>query len=159
MIHHERTLEIDARPEAIWSVLSRFMNIDEFAPQVKSVDALTRGQNGVRSKRRCHFENGTSLVEEVTDWQINRGYRVQLSDMSAMPLTEAHAAIAIEPLANNRSRVVWSMDFQMKYGPLGWLLEQMLLKPMIGRVLDRNLKALAEKVQSDHIPYLQFAYY
>nr|WP_321249697.1 SRPBCC family protein [uncultured Ruegeria sp.] len=159
MIHHERTLEIDARPEAIWSVLSRFMNIDEFAPQVKSVDALTRGQNGVGSKRRCHFENGTSLVEEVTDWQVNRGYRVQLSDMSAMPLTEAHAAIAIEPLANNRSRVVWSMDFQMKYGPLGWLLGQMLLKPMIGRVLDRNLKALAEKVQSDHIPYLQFAYY
>ena len=36
MIHQERTLEIDARPEANRVVLSRFMSTDEFPPQVKS---------------------------------------------------------------------------------------------------------------------------
>ncbi|MCG7520075.1 SRPBCC family protein [Ruegeria sp. Ofav3-42] len=159
MIHHERTLEIDARPEAVWAILSRFMQIDEFAPQVTSVDALTTGEIGVGSKRRCHFENGTSLVEEVTDWQVNKGYRVRLSEMSAMPLTEAHAAITIKPQANSRSRVIWSMDFQMKYGLVGWLMGQTILKAMMGRVLDGNLKALADKAQADEIPHMQFAYY
>ncbi|SMO56174.1 SRPBCC family protein [Ruegeria faecimaris] len=159
MIHHERSLDIDTRPEDIWAILSRFMHIDDFAPQVTSVDALTQGADGVGSKRRCHFENGTSLVEEVTDWQINRGYRVRLSEMSALPLTQAHAAIAVEPLANNQSRVVWSMDYQMKFGPLGWLMGQTVLKAMMGRVLGDNLKALEEKVRSDQIPDHRFAYY
>ncbi|WP_170563157.1 SRPBCC family protein [Ruegeria atlantica] len=159
MIHYEKSLKIDAQPEALWVILSRFMHIDEFAPQVTSVDALTTGSNGVGSKRRCHFENGTSLVEEVTDWQANKGYRVRLSEMPAMPLTEAHAAITIEPLANGNSRVIWSMDYQMKYGPLGWLLGQTMLKMVMGRVLDGNLKALDDKVQSVEIPDAQYAYY
>ncbi len=159
MIHHRKRLEIDARPESLWAILSRFMQIDEFAPQVASVDALTTGPDGVGSKRRCHFENGTSLVEEVIDWQVNKGYRVRLSEMPAMPLTQAHASITIEPLANGHSRVVWIMDYRMKYGPLGWLMGQTLMKAMMGRVLGSNLKALADKAQSVQIPDAQYAYY
>ncbi|WP_299663048.1 SRPBCC family protein [uncultured Ruegeria sp.] len=149
MIHHEKYLDINARPEDIWAVLGRFMHIDEFAPQVTSVDALTSGADGVGSKRRCHFENRTSLVEEVTSWDANQGYSVRLSDMAAMPMHEANATVAISPLADNRSHVTWSMDYRMKYGPFGWLMGQTLLKMMMGRVLAENLSALAAKVQSN----------
>lgn len=159
MIHHERTLEINATPEAIWAILSRFMQIDEIAPQIAHVEALTHGANGIGSKRRCYFENGTSLVEEVTEWDPNRGYSVRLSEMSAMPLTEAHAAIALEPLAGAGTRVIWSMDYAVKYGPLGWFLGQTLMKMMMSKVLDGNLKALADKVSSDQIPDALPAYY
>ncbi|WP_050604243.1 SRPBCC family protein [Ruegeria sp. 6PALISEP08] len=159
MIHHERSLEIDANPERIWAILSRFIQIDEIAPQIAQVEALTYGATGIGSRRRCYFENGTSLVEEVTKWDPNRGYTVRLSEMSAMPLIEAHAAIAIEPLAQTRTRVTWSMDYTVKYGPLGWLMGQSLMKMMMSRVLDGNLKALADKVSSDIIPEAQPAYY
>ena len=76
MIHYERTLDIDATPEALWAVIGRFMHIDEFAPLVKSVDALTDGEDGIGSKRRCNFDDGGSVVEEVTQWEANRRYRV-----------------------------------------------------------------------------------
>ncbi len=125
------------------------MHIDEFAPQVKSVDALTDGEDGVGSKRRCHFENGTSLVEEVTEWEDNRGYRVRLSDMAAMPLHEACAELSVEPLDSKRSRVKWSMDYRMKYGPVGWILGQTMMKVMMGKILDGNLEGLADKVRSN----------
>ncbi len=152
MIHIERNLKIDTQPEVIWNILNRFMHIDDFAPQVMSVDALTDGENGIGSKRRCHFENGTSLVEEVTNWEANRGYQVRLSEMSAIPLTEAHAAIAIQPLTPGKSRVIWSMDYRVKYGPVGWLMGQTLMKATIKGVLDDNLQALAELAQSGRLP-------
>ncbi len=151
MILYERTLDIDATTDAIWSVLSRFMHIDEFAPLVKSVDALTQGADGVGSKRRCHFTDGTSVVEEVTDWKVNQGYRVRLSEMVAMPLHEAHAELNIEPLDAGRSRMKWSMNYRVKYGPFGWILGQTLMKMMMGKILDGNLKGLADKVQSNEI--------
>ena len=103
MIHYERILDIDATPDALWAVIGRFMHIDEFAPLVKSVDALTDGEDGIGSKRRCNFDDGTSVVEEVTQWEANRRYRVRLSEMTAMPLNEAHAELSVEPLDSGRA--------------------------------------------------------
>ena len=40
MIHFERTLKIDATPDAVWAVLGNFMQVDEFAPEIVSVDVF-----------------------------------------------------------------------------------------------------------------------
>ena len=149
MIHHERSLQIDATPEAVWAVLSRFMHIDTFAPQVTSVDALTNGEDGMGSKRRCHFENGGSMVEEVVKWEPNRGYRVRLSEMDPMPLDEAFAELSVAPANAGQSVVTWSMDYRVKYGPIGWLLGQTMMKMMMGKVLDGNLEGLADMIRSN----------
>ena len=149
MIHFQRTDTIDATPEAVWAVLGRYMHIDEFAPLITSVEALTDGEDGLGSKRRNHFDNGTSLVEEVTEWKANHSYRVELSEMAAMPLHEANSEVSVEPLGNGRSSVKWTMDYRVKYGPFGWLLGQTMMKMMMGKILDGNLKGLAGRVVSN----------
>ncbi len=148
MIHFQRTHTIDASPEAVWAVLGRYMHIDEFAPLITSVDALTKGEDGVGSRRRNHFENGTSIVEEVTSWQPGKGFTVKLSDMAAMPLHEASSEVFITPVGD-RSKVTWTFDYRVKYGPLGWLMGQTMMKIMMGKIVDGNLKGLADRVHSN----------
>ncbi len=147
MIHFERSRKIDATPDAVWAVLGRFMHVDEFAPQIASVDALTSGDDGLGSKRRNHFVNGTSLVEEVTQWKSGEGFTVALSDMAAMPLHEASSQVRIIP-TGGRSKVTWTFDYRVKYGPLGWLMGQTMMKMMMGKIIDANLKGLEDKVKS-----------
>lgn len=147
MIHFQRTLTIDAMPEAVWAVLGRYMHIDEFAPLITSVDALTEGKDGLGSKRRNHFENGTSVVEEVTVWNPNHNFTVKLSEMDAMPLNEASSEVSIKP-SRGRSEVTWTFDYRVKYGPLGWLMGQTMMKMMMGKIIDGNLKGLADRVRS-----------
>ncbi len=150
MIHFERTLKIDATPDAVWEVLGNFMHIDEFAPEIVSVDALTDGEDGIGSRRRNHFKNGSSMVEEITEWEpAKRRYRFQLSEMEPMPLLEAYSAISIEPTDNGRSMVIMDMDFRVKYGPLGWIMGQTIMKTMMSKIFDGNLKGLADKVRSN----------
>lgn len=146
MIHHARSLTIDASPEAVWAVLGQFMHIDAFAPLVASVEALTTGPDRVGSKRRCHFTDGNSLVEEVIAWEENRMYRVRLSQTDPMPLKEATAELRLRPHGAGQTRVDWGMDYQVKYGPLGWLLGQTMMKLMMGKILDGNLKGLADHI-------------
>ena len=145
MIHFERSIDIEATPESIWAVIGRFMHIDEFAPLITSVDALTDGEDGVGSKRRCNFKDGSSVVEEVTEWEVCRKYRVRLSEIATMPLHEMYAEISLHSLTDS-VRVNWSMDYHVKYGPLGWLLGQTIMKMMMGKILNGNLKCLASKV-------------
>ncbi len=142
MIHYERTIDIDATPDALWAIIGRFMHIDEFAPQIKSVDALTDGEDGVGSKRRCNFDNGSSVVEEVIHWEANNKYRVRLSEMEAMPLKEMYADISLEPIDNGRTRVIWGIDYQVKYGPFGWLLGQTMMKLMMGNGIEPYVRSV-----------------
>jgi len=157
MITHQRTLVINATPNAVWAVLSRFMHIDEFAPLVSKVDALTTGEDNVGSKRRCHFTNGTSLVEEVISWNHNKSYTVRLSEMDAMPLEESTAKIAIFPKGAGQTQVVWSSSFRVKYGIFGWLLGQTMMKMMMGKILDGNLKGLADNIGTSKATVAQSA--
>jgi carbon monoxide dehydrogenase subunit G len=147
MIHHERSLTIDAAPDAVWAEISRYMHIDEFAPQITSVDALTDGEIGMGSKRRNHFANGTSVIEEVTAWNPGAGYAVKLSDMAAMPLHEANSEIRVTSLGG-RTKVTWTFDYRVKYGPLGWLMGQTMMKMMMGKIIDANLHGLSDKVRA-----------
>ena len=149
MIHNERTLEVDAAPEEVWAVLGRFMHMHEFSPTVESVDALTDDNGGMGSKRRCHFQDGTSVVEEVVEWEPNRKYRVRMSELTAMPLNEAYAELSVEPLANGRSRTKMAMDYRVKFGPFGWLLGQTMMKMMMGKIFNGVLHGLEDKVQSN----------
>ncbi len=146
MIHYERTLDIETTPDALWAVIGRFMHIDEFAPLIKSVDAITDGEDGVGSKRRCHFNNGSSVLEEVTEWEANHMYRVRLSEMTATPLKEMYAEVSVEMLEKGRVRAKWGIDYRVKFGPFGWLLGQTVMKLMMGKILDGNLKGLENKV-------------
>ena len=55
MIHYEQTLKINAAPDAVWDVLGNFMHIDEFAPEIVSVDALTENKDGDMECNKCHL--------------------------------------------------------------------------------------------------------
>ena len=149
MIHNERTRDVDATPEEVWAVLGRFMHIDAFAPSVVSVDALTDDEEGIGSTRRCHFKDGNSVVEEVVEWTTDRQYRVRLSEVKGMPLDEAYGELSVEPLGNGRSRTKMAMDYRVKFGPIGWLMGQTMMKMMMGKIFDEVLKGLDDKVRTD----------
>ena len=110
MIHKERTVDIDATPEQVWAVLGRYMHMHDFAPRIVSIDALTEGPDGVGSQRRCHFADGSSVVEEVTEWKENSHYTLRLIDTGPMPVKDGHATLSVTALPGGGSRATMAMD-------------------------------------------------
>ena len=148
MIHIERHREIDASAEAVWSVVGKYMDVKEFAPFIVEVQALTDGEDGVGSIRKNIFKNGYYFVEEVTEWNPGVGYSIKVTEMPGMPLAAATSDIFITPLGG-RSKVTWTFDYKPKYGPFGWIMGQTMIRMMMGKGIDGNLKALAEKVEAE----------
>lgn len=144
MVKCSRSIQLDATPEEVWGVIGRYMLANEYSPLVVSVEALTTGEDGIGSKRRNFFENGTSITEEVIEWVPNASQRIVCSEFGPLPLRSLVAQIDIIPDDSNRATLKWSLDFKVKYGPLGWLMGQLLMKGAFGKVVSGNLDAVAD---------------
>lgn len=85
------------------------------------------------------------MVEKVIDWSEGRAYRAELSEFS-LPLNRAIATLSVEPLEGGRSRAKMSMDFEVKYGPVGWLMGKTMMSRMMGGLFLVVLRGLEERV-------------
>ncbi len=87
------------------------------------------------------------MVEKVIDWQDGRAYRAELSEFS-LPLNRAIATLSVEPVDAGRSRAKMRMDFEVKYGPIGWLMGKTMMSRMMGGLFLIVLRGLEERVVS-----------
>ncbi len=140
------TRTINANSDTVWVPLADYMNIDRFSPGIVRVEALTSGENGVGSRRRNVFEDGNSVVEEVTGWNAGQSMQLKLTDLQAMPLTAADAEIRLTP-SGSKTTVTWTFRYRMKFGPIGWVLGQTLLKMVMKKAIKSNLEGLARTVE------------
>ncbi len=136
---HTRTIESSASD--VWRVLADFAHVDVHHPAVERVSMRSDSQQGVGTVRVCHFYDGTSVAETVTDWVEGESFRVELSEFS-MPLSHADAEMLVKDDGPNRSSVTITMNFQMKGGALGSLAGALIVRPMMQRMFKRVFDGL-----------------
>ncbi len=137
---HTRTIEAPAADT--WRAIADYAHVDSFHPVVERVSMLSDSQHGVGTKRICHFYDGTSATELVTDWVEGESFRVELSDFSMPFVVKAEAEMRVTDQGPKRSSVTITMDFQVKGGALGRLAGAAMFRPMMQRMFKRVLDAL-----------------
>ncbi len=137
---HTRTIEAPAVDA--WRAIADYAHVDSFHPAVERVSMLSDSQRGVGTKRTCHFYDGTSATELVTDWVEGESFRVELSDFSMPFVVQAEAEMRVMAEGPKRSSVTIAMDFQVKGGALGRLAGAGMFRPMMQRMFKRVLDGL-----------------
>ena len=143
MAHHtENTIKVNVSAEKIWQVLADYSGIENFAATIKSSPIVGDVKSGLGAKRKCTFNDGSSLVEEIIDYQEGQGYKMNLSEHS-LPLKEMQAKMAVKKLDDNSCEIFMAADFVVKAGPLGWLLGQFVMRPVMKGVFKKVMSGLA----------------
>ncbi len=141
------TKEIAAPASSIWSVLADFGGVHRYHPRVAKSPLLSDENSGVGAKRRCEFYDDTSIVEEVTSWDEGRGFTVELSEIS-MPLKNVTARIGVEERGADRAAVTIEMTYTPKFGPVGWLMDRMMIRRMMPKMFASVLRGLEDHVRT-----------
>lgn len=96
-----RVMQVPA--EKVWAAVEDPGDVYKFHPRVKT-SPLINGQTGggVGSGRVCHFYNGGSIKETVTD-QVD-GKSVTLLLEGSLPMSYVYAVMTIEPLTDTSCR-------------------------------------------------------
>ena len=143
MAHHcEKTLKVNVPAEKVWQVLEDYSGIEKFAMTIKSSASVNDISSGVGARRSCTFNDGSSLVEEIIEYQAGQGYKMVLSDYS-MPLKSMLAEMKVTAIDENSSEIYMSADFVVKGGPLGWVMGQLIMRPVMKVIFKKVMTGLA----------------
>ena len=148
--HCEKTLKVNVPAEKVWQVLEDYNNIEKFAMTIKSSASANEISSGLGAKRTCTFNNGSSLVEEIIEYHEGQGYKMDISNHS-MPLKSMQAEMKVTSIDKNSSEIYMSADFVVKGGPLGWVMGQLIMKPVMKAIFKKVMTGLAYHSETGEI--------
>jgi uncharacterized protein YndB with AHSA1/START domain len=137
--------------ERVWEVLSDFGGVHRYHPGVET-SPITDGTppSGVGSQRVCNLYDGNYLTEVVTESIEGKRLVVKIID-SSMPMNTAAGAFDLHPAGQGKTEVTLTMDYVLKFGPLGMLMDKLLLERTMKRGLNGLLSGLDQHLQTGEI--------
>lgn len=138
-----RSMKVGLPASKIWEVLEDYGSIERFAPTVKTSPIEGDKRTGVGARRRVTFHHdGSSLVEEIIEYREGHGYKMEVSELSS-PLKSMQAEMKVHEVDANSSEISMAVQFEVKGGPFGWLMGNLMIGPMMKGVLGKALTGLA----------------
>lgn len=148
MSHVRVTRETHASPEACWSLMADFANIDVFNPHLDK-SALIEGSPacGLGTERQCDLKGGRGyLKERVIDWQEGRSYTVDIFD-STLPVDGTTTTLGLVPRETGTC-LVMETSYRPRWGVAGLVLDVVVLRMVFASNLAGVIAGLAEKAEA-----------
>ena len=142
----QKTQPVNAAIAPTWAAISEMGAVEHWHPNVARAEVLTDNSSGVGASRRVEFQDGNSVIETVIE-QADGSYTTMKMADSA-PLHNAVVTIRAEPGADGQTDVTFTIDYEVKYGPVGWLLHQLVMKRMFGKVFGVALDGLRHHLET-----------
>jgi Polyketide cyclase / dehydrase and lipid transport len=138
----EKTLRVNVPADKIWEVLGDFSSVEQYASTIKSSPIVGDIKSGLGARRLNTFLDGTSLIEEITDYHEGKGFKMKLSEYS-FPLKYMNSEVGVKSIDEKSCELSMSTDFVVKAGPLGWLMGYFMVRPMMKGVFEKQMSCLA----------------
>lgn len=135
--------KVDAGLADVWSTWDDFGNIYKFNPSLKNSYLLDSEvmSTGVGSERHCDFADDKNWVRErIVGYRPMSFIKIDVFDGS-MPLNSMVATFNLRSVAENRTHVEMTVEFEPKFGVIGKLMTPMMkrqFRPLLQTLLDCN---------------------
>lgn len=143
MSHIARDIEIDATPTEVWAVVADLDFVPDWNPNVVAA-VCSDGPFGVGTTRTCEFTPSGHIDEVVTAWEPERLLECEVGRHGG--IREARMAIELAE-QDTATRVTASMNYELAFGPLGPVMDRLVVQRQLGRMLLRSLDGLKQHVE------------
>lgn len=142
-LHHE--VLAACPPERVWALLADLEAVQHYNPGVRHAAVLGAPRAGVGARRSCELLPRGRVVERVTHWEEGRAVGLELESHD-WPVDFMRWVTRIEPHGGG-TRIAQSLEYQAKFGPLGWLLDRVVMKRKLTASLDAVFESLARHAE------------
>lgn len=142
-IHHE--VHAKCSPARVWAVLADLEAVGHYNPGVRAVAIRGTQRSGVGAMRACELAPQGRVVERVTHWEEGRAVGLEVAE-SDWPIHFMRWVTRLEPDGEG-TRIAQELEYRVKFGPLGWVLDRLVMKRKLTATLDGVFAALAKHAE------------
>lgn len=102
-------------------------------------------RTGIGAERACELVPRGRVVERVTQWEDGRAVGLEVAE-SDWPIHFMRWVTRIEP-AGSSTRITQSLEYKVKFGPVGWLLDTLVMKRKLSSTLDDVFASLVKHAE------------
>lgn len=132
----------------VWEKLADFGGIHRYSGGVEA-SPINPGtpETGLGAERNCALYDGNHIQERITEFRPQERLALEVFETS-MPLAEAMASFDLKATEAGGCELTMTMNYTVKYGPVGWLMDQLMLRKAMSSSLERLLAALDEHLKT-----------
>lgn len=154
-IQVQRTHLVHAPLAPTWTAVSEMEAVVDWHPNVARARILSDHSSGVGAARRVEFQDGNSVVETVIEESEGEFTTIEMTELPL--LDKAVVTIRMKGTSSDETEVTFSVDYRVKYGPIGWLMGMLMMKRAFKKIFGISLAGLAYhletgKLVTDSIP-------
>ena len=124
-----KSVRIDSALKDAWRVFADMSGVVNYHPWVINSPLLSERNTGKGASRRCEFQDGTSIVETVTESREHEYIKMTLSETPA-PMKSGTVSVYFCSV-NGGTELRMEMDVKIGLGPIGWIIGPLAVRPLI----------------------------
>jgi hypothetical protein len=140
--------EVEARcaPNRLWELLADLEAVERYNPGVRAARIQGAQRTGVGAARVCELLPSGRVVERVTHWEDGRALGLEVAE-SDWPIHFMRWLTRLEPHGGG-TRITQDLEYRVKFGPLGWLLDRLAIERKLRSTLDAVFASLVKHAEN-----------
>lgn len=141
----EERVEIDAPLTVVWSLLADFGAVAAWAPYMRASYLVGDIRSGVGTRRAMRHAWGFRFEETVTQWHEGKGFAFDVL-RAPFPMKDVKETWAVS-VESGVTVVATQVRYGMRLGPVGQLLDWLLVRFVVRREMRAGLRGLRQSAE------------
>jgi ligand-binding SRPBCC domain-containing protein len=142
-IRHE--IRANCPSTRVWALLSDLEAVQRYNPNVRAASVRGSQRTGIGATRACELKPKGRVVERVTHWEEGRAVGLEVAE-SDWPIRFMRWVTRVQPDGEG-TRIEQELEYQLKFGPAGWLLDRLVMRRKLRTTLDAVFVALVQHAE------------
>jgi carbon monoxide dehydrogenase subunit G len=143
------SIRIDAPKQRVWDVLADFGGTYRYNPNVVTSFSTSEANSGLRAARHCDLTfGGASINELIVGWDEGNSYDIEIVDGKRIPPFKKALATFEVAEDGDGTLVTMTLRHSMKYGPIGSLMNRLVVDSQNTKALNLILAGLKHYIET-----------
>ena len=138
-------VQIKAPAEMLWRVLVDLDSLPQWAPDNTSSEPASQNSETITTPWYYDATPFHNAEEHATGWKEEHHYAYEVKNIG--PIKSAYNRFSLNPVGEAETVLTQTLDFQMKLGPVGALMDTLVFRPQFRKQMEQSLAALKEYVE------------
>src|ERR687895_2198611 len=138
-------VQIKAPADKLWEVLVDLDSLSQWVPANTSSETASQNSDAMTTAQYYGANPFPNAEERAIGWEEGHHYAYGVKNIG--PIRSAYNRFSLNRVGEGETVLTQTLDFQMKLGPVGALMDTLVFRPQFCKQMEQSLAALKEYVE------------